>query len=164
MRTKRRDGGRQQRRHGGGHVTVLRRSDERKSLSVDLQRFHRAKVDKEKTNSSFRDVQRTRRSLPSAKEAGAIVQSVLNNRVLLISGETGCGKTTQVPQFLLNHAMETGRGGEINIICTQPRRIAAIGVAERVAEEQGVKLGDVVGYQVCIYLYFFFSLHCLISC
>jgi hypothetical protein len=136
------------RRHGGGHVTVLKRPEERRSLSRDLQQFHRNKSAREKNDVSFRDVQNVRRTLPSAKESEVIVQSVLNNRVLLISGETGCGKTTQVPQFLLNHAMETGRGGEINIICTQPRRIAAIGVAERVAEEQGVKLGDVVGYQI----------------
>lgn len=51
----------------------------------------------------------------------------------MISGETGCGKTTQVPQFLLDDAIRAGRGAEVNIVCTQPRRISAIGVAERVA-------------------------------
>ena len=51
----------------------------------------------------------------------------------MISGETGCGKTTQVPQFLLDEAIRGGLGEDANLICTQPRRISAIGVAERVA-------------------------------
>jgi ATP-dependent RNA helicase DHX36 len=54
-------------------------------------------------------------------------------QVVVISGETGCGKTTQVPQFILDDAIRDGRGGQVNMVCTQPRRISAIGVAERVA-------------------------------
>ena len=76
------------------------------------------------------------------------MKAVCENRVTLIAGETGCGKTTQVPQFLLDHEVKAGRGGDCNIICTQPRRIAAIGVADRVAVEQGCQLGGTVGYQI----------------
>ena len=54
----------------------------------------------------------------------------------------------KVPQFLLDDALESGRGGFCNIVCTQPRRIAAIAVAERVAEERGETIGRSVGYSI----------------
>ena len=72
--------------------------------------------------------------------------------VAVVAGETGSGKTTQVPQFLLEAMTRAGQGGVTNIICTQPRRIAAISVAERVAAERGEpppgKGGGRVGYHV----------------
>ena len=61
----------------------------------------------------------------------ALVDAFHNNPVTIVEGETGSGKTTQVAQYLLEHAYETNT--PVNIICTQPRRISAIGVAERVA-------------------------------
>lgn len=67
-------------------------------------------------------------------------------QVVIISGETGCGKTTQVPQFILESDIELFRGAVCNIICTQPRRIAAISVSERVASERGEKLGETVSF------------------
>ena len=70
-------------------------------------------------------------------------------QVLIISGETGCGKTTQVPQFILESEIELVRGAVCNIICTQPRRIAAISVSERVAYERGEKLGETVSFNNC---------------
>lgn len=69
-----------------------------------------------------------------------------DNRVCLLSGATGCGKSTQVPQFLIDDAMS--RGESCHVIVTQPRRISAIGVAERVAKERGEPLGERVGYQI----------------
>ena len=72
--------------------------------------------------------------------------------VVLVSGETGSGKTTQVPQMLLDGCIESLRGAQCNIVCTQPRRIAAISVADRVSEERGEagpgKKGSAVGYSV----------------
>lgn len=59
----------------------------------------------------------------------------------LVSGETGCGKSTQVPQFLLD---DQSIGPSSKIVCTQPRRISAIAVAERIAEERGEKIGGKV--------------------
>lgn len=65
-------------------------------------------------------------------------------QVVIISGETGCGKTTQIPQFILESEIEAVRGAACNIICTQPRRISAMSVSERVASERGEKLGESV--------------------
>ncbi len=64
----------------------------------------------------------------------------------VIEGETGSGKTTQVAQFLLEDAAATG--APVSIVCTQPRRISAISVAERVAAERGEKVGGTVGYAI----------------
>ncbi|CAI5509565.1 unnamed protein product [Closterium sp. Naga37s-1] len=58
--------------------------------------------------------------------------------------ETGCGKTTQLPQYLLEDAVESGQGAQSSIICTQPRRISAVAVAERVAAERGESIGQSV--------------------
>ena len=59
-----------------------------------------------------------------------------------------CGKTTQIPQFILDSYLKEGKGGECFIICIQPRRISAISVAERVSAERIDKIGETVGYQV----------------
>lgn len=72
----------------------------------------------------------------------------LSYQVLVISGETGCGKTTQLPQFILEEEIDNLRGADCSIICTQPRRISAISVAARVASERGEELGETVGYQI----------------
>ena len=118
----------------------------RDALGQSLLDDYRAKqaVD----GSRYQRMQRTRERLPAAKQAQEVLAAVRQNQVVLISGETGCGKTTQVPQFILDDYVRRGKGGDVNIICTQPRRLAAIGVSERVAAEQDTALGDTVGYQV----------------
>lgn len=68
------------------------------------------------------------------------------NEVLVIEGKTGCGKTTQVPQFILDDCRSKNQ--LCNIVVTQPRRIAAISVAHRVCEERNWGLGTICGYQV----------------
>ncbi|KAJ7943079.1 putative ATP-dependent RNA helicase [Quillaja saponaria] len=87
-------------------------------------------------------------NLPAYKEKEAILTAISGNQVVIISGETGCGKTTQIPQFILEAEVEAIRGAVCSIICTQPRRISAISVSERVASERGEKLGESVGYKV----------------
>lgn len=92
-----------------------------------------------------------RAKLPAWKSRDAICSALDSNRVLVVVGETGCGKSTQLPQFLLDHEIAHGRGASTNIIVTQPRRVAAMGVAARVAQE---RLEDVdkrpesVGYAI----------------
>jgi len=82
--------------------------------------------------------------LPVSARREEIAQAIQNNQVVIVSGETGSGKTTQLPKI----ALELGRGRKGQIGHTQPRRIAARTVAERIAEELGTKLGGIVGYQV----------------
>uniref|UniRef100_A0A3Q3WUW3 RNA helicase n=1 Tax=Mola mola TaxID=94237 RepID=A0A3Q3WUW3_MOLML len=68
--------------------------------------------------------------------------------VVVIAGETGCGKTTRIPRFLLEESVRGGEGAKCNILVTQPRRISAVSVAHRVAQEMGPTLKHSVGYQV----------------
>ena len=96
----------------------------------------------------FHTLKESRGRLPAAAFKAEVL-AALQDQVVLIRGETGCGKTTQVPQFLLEEAIARRAGGEVSIVCTQPRRLAAIGVASRVAEEMGEPdCGGTVGYQV----------------
>jgi ATP-dependent helicase HrpA len=83
-------------------------------------------------------------TLPIAREAEQIVALIRRHQVIVIAGETGSGKTTQLPKLCL----AAGRGAAGMIGCTQPRRIAARSVARRVAEELAVPLGGLVGFQV----------------
>jgi ATP-dependent helicase HrpA len=83
-------------------------------------------------------------TLPVARDAEKIVELIRNHQVVVIAGETGSGKTTQLPKLCL----AAGRGHAGMIGCTQPRRIAARAVARRVAEELKTPLGGAVGYQV----------------
>ncbi|MDF3982070.1 ATP-dependent RNA helicase HrpA [Luteibacter sp. PPL554] len=83
-------------------------------------------------------------SLPIAARADDIVKLIRDHPVVVIAGETGSGKTTQLPKLCL----AAGRGEAGLIGCTQPRRLAARSVATRVAEELGTPVGDKVGFQV----------------
>ncbi|KAJ4912591.1 RNA helicase family protein [Raphanus sativus] len=93
----------------------------------------------------YANIEKQRQRLPVYKYMTEILYLVENHATTIIVGETGSGKTTQIPQFL----KEAGwaEGGRV-IACTQPRRLAVQSVSARVAEEMGVKLGDEVGYTI----------------
>ena len=75
--------------------------------------------------------------LPIKDKRQNILDLIDNNRVVVLSGDTGCGKSTQMPQFLLDHFAQQRRGSECNIIVTQPRRLAALALAQTVARDRG---------------------------
>ncbi|XP_022151380.1 DExH-box ATP-dependent RNA helicase DExH1 isoform X1 [Momordica charantia] len=89
-----------------------------------------------------------REKLPAFKVKSEFLKAMTENQVLVVSGETGCGKTTQLPQFILEEEISKLRGADCRIICTQPRRISAISVAARISAERGENLGETVGYQI----------------
>ena len=93
-------------------------------------------------------LRRTRSELPISQYSAKVLDLVRNSTYSIIVGATGSGKTTQVPQIILENAISNGKGSACNIICTQPRRIAATSVARRVSEERGEALQETVGYQV----------------
>ena len=83
-----------------------------------------------------------RENLPIFEEQQSILEAIRSNQVVLIKGETGSGKTTQVPQYILEDCIQHKKGHMTNILVTQPRRISAVSVAKRVAEERGEKINQ----------------------
>ncbi|CAK9058763.1 unnamed protein product [Durusdinium trenchii] len=114
---------------------------ERQSISEELLKSWEAYEERG-------DLLRSRSNLPAAEVRAPFLEALAAHQVVVVAGETGSGKTTQCPNFILEAASATGRGGDVSIICTQPRRIAAVGVATRVAEERGETVGGHVGYAV----------------
>lgn len=91
------------------------------------------------------DIAETKLSLPVYPFRNDLIAAIREHQILIIEGETGSGKTTQIPQYLHEEGF-TENGMKIG--CTQPRRVAAMSVAARVAQEMGVKLGNEVGYSI----------------
>ncbi|XP_011867555.1 PREDICTED: putative ATP-dependent RNA helicase TDRD9 [Vollenhovia emeryi] len=85
-------------------------------------------------------------NLPILSMKHKVVSMIASNSVVIIRGSTGCGKTTQVPQLILDAEFEKKQ--HCNIIVTQPRRIAALSIAKRVSEERDWPVGTIVGYQM----------------
>ena len=90
---------------------------------------------------------KSRKTLPAWNKRQEIIDLVNNKQVVLITGETGSGKSTQVVQFILDDVL-VGTRESCNILCTQPRRISAMGLAQRVAEERNSQVGQEVGYSI----------------
>uniref|UniRef100_A0A2K6N481 RNA helicase n=1 Tax=Rhinopithecus bieti TaxID=61621 RepID=A0A2K6N481_RHIBE len=107
-------------------------------------------LQKKKNDLRYIEMQHFREKLPSYGMQKELVNLIDKHQVTVISGETGCGKTTQVTQFILDNYIERGKGSACRIVCTQPRRISAISVAERVAAERAESCGNgnSTGYQI----------------
>lgn len=88
--------------------------------------------------------------LPIHDSKQDILDKVAANQVVVMSGPTGCGKSTQVPQYILDQHAEQRK--TVNIVVTQPRKLAASSMARRVCKERGWHLGGLVGYQVSWHL------------
>lgn len=118
-------------------ATVMEGVNVEQDLSVQSPEASAAKTALEK-------LQNDRKTLPIYPYRDQLLQAVNDHQVLVIVGETGSGKTTQIPQYL----HEAGYSERGKIGCTQPRRVAAMSVAARVSQEMGVKLGHEVGYSI----------------
>ncbi|KAL7302548.1 hypothetical protein TKK_0005184 [Trichogramma kaykai] len=107
-------------------------------------------LDKQRS-SQYQKMKKVRKQLPAWNKMNEVLNTIKENQVTIISGETGCGKSTQIPQFILddwiiNLSKDCMEHAEI--VCTQPRRLSAIGVAERVASERDENVGNTIGYQI----------------
>eukprot|EP00698_Gefionella_okellyi_P023437 TRINITY_DN8012_c0_g1_i1.p1 TRINITY_DN8012_c0_g1~~TRINITY_DN8012_c0_g1_i1.p1 ORF type:complete len:726 (+),score=167.50 TRINITY_DN8012_c0_g1_i1:67-2178(+) len=91
------------------------------------------------------DILKKRTQLPVYQFKDEFMQKINENQVIVLVGETGSGKTTQIPQFLVEMGLSSNQK---KIACTQPRRVAAMSVSKRVSEEMDVQLGDEVGYSI----------------
>lgn len=96
----------------------------------------------------YKEMLSSRMKLPAFKSKDMICRTLQSHQVLLICGSTGSGKSTQSGQFILDEAIEQLNGAKCRIICTQPRRISATSLAERVSQERCEKIGDTVGYSI----------------
>ena len=111
----------------------------------EIEEEEEAKTIKNKREEKNISILETRKSLPVFSYREELLQAVEDYQTIIVVGETGSGKTTQIPQYLV----EAGYTNEGKIIgCTQPRRVAAMSVAARVSEEMNTKIGHEVGYSI----------------
>ncbi|KYN40307.1 Dosage compensation regulator [Trachymyrmex septentrionalis] len=114
-------------------------------LSEDLMNEQREKLQQD---SNLQASIKERTSLPVFNKKSEIMNAINENPIIIIRGNTGCGKTTQVCQFILDDYIASGQGAYCSIVVTQPRRISAVSVADRVAVERCEALGQSIGYSV----------------
>lgn len=135
---------------GGNNDKLKRKKDDifsRPDLSkADIKMKAESLASRVNNVSTLKQITEKRSKLPIAAFRDVITSTIDSHQVVLISGETGCGKTTQVPQYILDHMWSKGEA--CKIVCTQPRRISATSVAERISSERGENIGECVGYKI----------------
>ena len=120
---------------------------QRARKELDSRRLKEA-LDAKRTNSKYQELISTRSNLPAFQMRDHIVSTINANQVVVVSGDTGCGKTTQVPQLVLDALIDALQGADASMVVTQPRRISAISVAERIAQERCERIGETAGYHI----------------
>ena len=124
-------------------------------LSIDLSRYHNKEYpvkstitlnDESDVYSRYSFDHEYDKKLPITERRQIILDTINHNPVTIIQGETGSGKTTQVPQYILDQCAKENK--HCNIICTQPRRIATTSIAKHICNERKWQLGNLVGYQI----------------
>ncbi|XP_060559256.1 ATP-dependent RNA helicase DHX29-like, partial [Ruditapes philippinarum] len=124
-----------------------------KPSSRSSQSTHRLKeiYTANQNSSMYKDLLKTREQLPVYQHKHSIQEVLQKHNVVLVAGETGSGKSTQIPHFILEDCLTYG-SEKCNIVCTEPRRISAISLATRVSQEMGeTKIGSpesLCGYQI----------------
>ena len=137
-----------QRELSASDLTQLGDAQRQHRQELESRRLRTALETKREGNTKYAELLAVRGNLPAFQMRQEIVEVIKRNRVVVLSGDTGCGKTTQIPQLVLDDAIDCGVGGACNIIVTQPRRISAISVAERIAQERCEKIGETAGYHI----------------
>ena len=118
---------------------------EKERRLVELQR----KAAEKAASQEYKDKYQSRReSLSIWDKKEEIMDIISKNQVTVVCGTTGCGKTTQLPQYILDWETERGTAGDCNIVVTQPRRISATSISQRIADERLERIGDSVGYTI----------------
>lgn len=115
-----------------------------KNLTHQIKANNQVKIYSQQQKLTGKSQEEERKNLPIYLYREQLIKAIKDHKVLIVIGETGSGKTTQLTQFLYEAGM-LSRG---MVGCTQPRRIAAKSVAQRVAKEMGVRIGGLVGYSV----------------
>ncbi|KAI1376535.1 P-loop containing nucleoside triphosphate hydrolase protein [Hypoxylon crocopeplum] len=131
------------------HVIPVKKAGRHpKSLSWTVDARSREEWQKRQGNPALKEMLAQRQKLPAWQTKDLVISTVSRNQVTIIAGETGSGKSTQSVQFILDDLYSKGYGNAASIICTQPRRISALGLADRVSEERCSRLGQEVGYTI----------------
>lgn len=132
--------------HDAGEFSKLTRHSTTASQAQELESGKTNPFTGNDFSPKYFDILKIRRDLPVHAQRDEFLRIYQNNQIMVFVGETGSGKTTQIPQFVLFDEMPHLQNTQV--ACTQPRRVAAMSVAQRVAEEMDVKLGEEVGYSI----------------
>lgn len=132
--------------HDGGEFKGVERHNTTAHLAGKLEDGPQNPFTGENFTQKYFDILKVRRDLPVHAQRDEFLKTFQSTQIMVFVGETGSGKTTQIPQFVLYDDMPHLHGKMV--ACTQPRRVAAMSVAKRVADEMDVQLGDEVGYLI----------------